>query len=76
MERLVSAGGDLDSFCAAPPYFISSYKDQYTFGLGQHARAAMEQCKGQRGTPALAHPDRPVGEAWFDTRYRGLLLIY
>lgn len=50
-ERLASAGGDLDSFCAALTYFISSHKDQFTFVLAQNARAAVEQCKGQRGTP-------------------------
>lgn len=51
-ERLASAGGDLDSFYAAPTHFISSHKDQFTFGLAQNARAAIEQCKGQRGTPS------------------------
>lgn len=49
-ERLASVEGDLDSFCAVPTYLISSCKDQFTFGLAWNARAATEECKGQRGT--------------------------
>lgn len=70
MERLASAGGDLDSFCAAPPFSFLLTKVNSPLVLHRMPGQPWSNVKNKEGHPALAHPDWPVGEAWFDMRYR------